>query len=117
MGQQLLQATTDVLLGWTSIDGRHYFVRQMRDLKGSIEVEWLERSAFAMYARACGTLLARAHARSGDIAKISGYCGKSEALDEAMADFAEAYGDQTEQDHEALVNAIRAGKIPAETGI
>lgn len=117
MGQRLLQATTDVLLGWTSIDGRHYFVRQMRDLKGAIEVEWLERSAFAMYARACGTLLARAHARSGDIAKISGYCGKSEALDEAMADFAEAYGDQTEQDHEALVNAIRAGKIPAETGI
>ncbi len=117
MGQRLLQAATDVLLGWTSIDGRHYFVRQMRDMKGSIDVELLKGSAFLMYARACGTLLARAHARSGDIAKIAGYCGKSEALDEAMADFAEAYGDQMEQDHDALVKAIAAGKIPAETGI
>ncbi len=117
MGQRLLQAANDVLLGWTSIDGRHYFVRQMRDLKGSIDIEWLKGSAFLMYARACGTLLARAHARSGDIAKIAGYCGKSEALDEAMADFAEAYGDQMEQDHDVLVKAIGAGKIPAEMGI
>ncbi len=117
LGQRLLQAATDVLLGWTSIDGRPFFVRQMRDLKGSIDIEWLKGSAFVMYARACGTLLARAHARSGDIAKIAGYCGKSEALDEAMADFAEAYGNQVEQDHDALVKAIAAGKIPAETGI
>jgi len=117
MGQRLLQAATDVLLGWTSIAGRPFFVRQMRDLKGSIPIEWLKGSAFLMYARACGTLLARAHARSGDIAKIAGYCGKSGALDEAMADFAEAYGDQMEQDHDALVKAIAAGKIPAETGI
>lgn len=117
MGQRLLQAATDVLLGWTSIDGRPFFVRQMRDMKGSIDIAWLKGSAFLMYARACGTLLARAHARSGDIAKIAGYCGKSGALDEAMADFAEAYGDQMEQDHDALVKAIAAGKIPAETGM
>ena len=70
-----------------------------------------------MHAHACGTLLARAHARSGDIAKIAGYCGRSKGLDEAMGDFAEAYGAQTERDHDALVKAIAAGKIPAEMGI
>ena len=117
MGQRLLQATTDVLLGWTSIDGRPFFVRQMRDLKGAIDVALLKGSAFLMYARACGTLLARAHARSGDIAKIAGYCGKSGALAEAMAGFAEAYGDQVERDHDGLVKAIAAGKIAAEMGI
>ena len=95
-----------MLLGWTSIDGRPYYVRQMKNMKGSIPLECLKGSAFAMYARECGTLLARAHARSGDIAKIAGYCGNSNALDEALADFAEAYGDQTERDWEALVKAI-----------
>ena len=117
MGQRVLQAANDVLLGWTSIDGRPFFVRQMRDLKGSIDVSWLKGSTFPFYARACGALLARAHTRTGDIAKIAGYCGKSEALDEAMADFAESYGDQVERDHDALVKAIAAGRIAAETGI
>ncbi len=105
-GQRILQAATDVLLGWTSIDGRPYYVRQMKNMKGSIPLECLKGSAFAMYARECGTLLARAHARSGDIAKIAGYCGNSNALDEALADFAEAYGDQTERDWEALLKRL-----------
>ncbi len=109
LGQRFLQAATDVLLGWTSIDGRPYYVRQMKNMKGSIALESLKGSSLAKYARACGTLLARAHARSGDIAKIAGYCGKSTALDRAIADFAEAYGEQTERDYEAFVKAIGHG--------
>ena len=114
-GQRSLQTATDVLLGWTSIDDRPYYVRQMKNMKGSIPLEWLKGSAFAMYARACGTLLARAHARSGDIAKIAGYCGNSVALDEAIADFAEAYGEQTERDYEVFIKAIENGQITAES--
>jgi uncharacterized protein (DUF2252 family) len=117
LGQRILQATTDVLLGWTSIDHRPFYVRQMKNMKGSIPLDWLKGSAFLMYARGCGTLLARAHSRSGDIAKIAGYCGKSEALDEAIALWAEAYGDQTERDYEVLVKAIKDGKIAAEMEI
>ena len=113
-GQRILQAATDVLLGWTSIDGRPFYVRQMKNMKGSIPLEELEGSAFSAYARACGTLLARAHARAGDVAKIAGYCGKSDALAEAIAAFAEAYGDRTERDFDALKAAIAAGKLPTE---
>ena len=105
------------MLGWTSIDGRPYYVRQMKNMKGSVPVEWLVGKPYLFYAWACGALLARAHARTGDIAKIAGYCGKSVALDVAMADFAEAYGDQSERDHAALVAAIRAGRIEAITGV
>ncbi|MDJ0731881.1 MAG: DUF2252 domain-containing protein [Crocosphaera sp.] len=111
LGQRVLQATTDVLLGWTTIDERPFYVRQMKNMKGSIPIEWLKGSAFFMYARACGTLLARSHARGGDIAKIAGYCGTSNYLDEIIADWAESYGDQTEQDHDVLVKAISNGSI------
>ncbi|MGK7939130.1 MAG: DUF2252 family protein [Crocosphaera sp.] len=96
LGKRVLQATTDVWLGWTTIDERPFYVRQMKNMKGSIPIEWLKGSVFFMYARACGTLLARSHARSGDIAKIAGYCGTSNALDEVMGNWAEAYGNQTE---------------------
>ncbi len=113
LGQRIVQATTDVFLGWTSIDDRPFYVRQMKNMKGSIPIEWFKGSPFLMYARACGTLLARAHARSGDIAKIAGYCGKSDALGEAIASWAEAYGDQTEQDHQALLEAISSGQVAA----
>jgi uncharacterized protein (DUF2252 family) len=115
MGQRSLQASSDVMLGYTDIDGRHYFVRQMKNLKASIPVERLTGDAFNFYVRACGMILARAHARTGDIAKIAGYCGKSSALDEALAEWAEAYGDQTEQDHAALLEAIAKGDIEADT--
>ena len=115
LGQRLLQAATDVLLGWTSIDGRPFYVRQMKNMKGSIPLEKLKGDSLLMYARACGTLLARTHARSGDIAEIAGYCGKSDELGEAIADFAEAYGDQTERDHAALLKAIASGRVVADT--
>lgn len=114
-GQRILQAATDVLLGWTSIDGRPFYVRQMKNMKGSIPLDWLAGSAFEAYSQACGALLARAHARSGDIAKISGYCGKSDALAEAIAKFSETYGDLAEQDFEAFQGAIAAGKFSVET--
>jgi uncharacterized protein (DUF2252 family) len=112
-GQRFLQASSDVLLGWTSIAGRLFYVRQMRNMKGSLPLEGLSWGAFHSYSWACGALLARAHARTGDIAKIAGYCGNSKALDRALADFAEAYGDQTERDHAALVAAIQQGRVEA----
>ena len=108
-GQRLLQASTDFLLGWTTVEGRPFYVRQMRNMKAAIPIESLARAPFRSYSRACGMVLARAHARTGDIAKISGYCGNSAALDSALADFAETYGDQTERDHAALVNALKSG--------
>jgi uncharacterized protein (DUF2252 family) len=111
--QRALQASIDVLLGWTTIDGRPYYVRQMKNMKASIPLDWLVGEPFNEYALVCGAILARAHARTGDVAKIANYCGKSEAFDEALADFAEAYGDQTERDHDLLVKAIKAGKVAA----
>jgi uncharacterized protein (DUF2252 family) len=110
-GQRFLQASSDVLLGWTSVGKRPFYVRQMRNLKGSIPVESLAWGAFHSYSWACGALLARAHARTGDIAKIAGYCGNSSALDHALAEFAEAYADQTEADHAALCTAIKKGRV------
>lgn len=89
----------------------------MKNMKASIPVEWLIRESFNFYAKACGALLARAHARAGDAAAIAGYCGKSPVLDEALAQWAEAYGDQTEQDHARLVQAIKTGKVKAIQGV
>jgi uncharacterized protein (DUF2252 family) len=103
-GQRLLQAAGDPLLGWCTMDGRPYYVRQMKNFKGAIPTEWLSGAPFNFFAFGYGALLARAHARVGDAAVISGYCGGSETLDEAVADWAEAYGDQTEQDHESFAN-------------
>jgi uncharacterized protein (DUF2252 family) len=106
LAHRALQASTDLLLGWTSAAGRPYFVRQMRNMKGSIPLEWLEGRLFLTYGAACAAILARAHARVGDIAAIAGYCGNSAALDEALGDWAEAYGEQTERDHAELVKAV-----------
>ena len=113
-GQRALQASSDPMLGYTTIDGRTYYVRQMKNLKASIPVEWLTGRTFNFYAAACGAILARAHARTGDPARIAGYCGNSAVLDEALATWAEAYGDQTESDHAALVAAIQRGEIKAD---
>jgi uncharacterized protein (DUF2252 family) len=109
--QRALQALGDPLLGHTSIDGRPYYVRQMKNMKASMPVAFLTGQSFDFWAFACGMLLARAHARSGDAAGIAGYCGDGDALDRALADFAEAYGDQTERDHAALVQAIKRGRV------
>ncbi|HLJ12315.1 MAG TPA: DUF2252 family protein, partial [Planctomycetaceae bacterium] len=114
-GQRFLQASIDVLLGWTTIEGRHFFVRQMRNMKGSIPIAQLNGSTLGAYSRACGALLCRAHARTADIAKIAGYCGSSDALDQALADFAERYGDQNERDHAALVEAIKQGRVSSDS--
>jgi len=116
-GQRALQASSDVMLGPTTVDGRPFFVRQMKNMKASIPLEWLIGESFNFYAQACGALLARAHARVGDAAAIAGYCGNSPVLDEALAKWAEAYGDQTEQDHARLVKAIKSGKVKAIEGV
>jgi uncharacterized protein (DUF2252 family) len=116
-GQRALQASSDILLGWTSIDGRPFYVRQIKNMKGSLPLEWLTRQTFNLYVRACGAILARAHSRTGDAAFIAGYCGNSAVLDEALATWAEAYGDQTEADHAVLVKAIKNGRVKAITGI
>ncbi len=113
IGQRALQASSDVMLGWTEMDGRPYYVRQMKNLKASIPIEWMSGDAFDYYAWACGSLLARAHARTCDAAMISGYCGSSRVLQESFAQWAEAYGNQTEIDHASLVAAIKRGEIKA----
>jgi uncharacterized protein (DUF2252 family) len=113
LGQKGLQASNDPMLGYTDIDGRQYYVRQMKNLKASIPVEWLTGASFNFYAWACGALLARAHARVGDTARIAGYCGNSSVLDKALAEWAESYGDQTQQDHAALVDSIKRGETKA----
>jgi uncharacterized protein (DUF2252 family) len=117
VGQRALQASSDVMLGITTVAGRPFFVRQMKNMKASIPVEWLTGEAFNFYVQACGALLARAHARTGDAAAIAGYCGNSPVLDAALAKWAEAYGDQTERDHDQLVKAIKSGKVKAIEGV
>jgi len=114
VGQRALQASSDPMLGYTSIEGRDYYVRQMKNLKASIPVEWLTGASFNFYAWSCGAILARAHARTGDPARITGYCGNSRVLDEVLAEWAEAYGDQTDADHELLLNAISRGEVEAD---
>ena len=114
VGQRALQASSDPMLGYTTIDGRDYYVRQMKNLKASVPIEWLTGPSFNFYAWACGTILARAHARTSDPARIAGYCGNSAVLDNALATWAESYGDQTEKDHAALVSAIQRGEVEAD---
>ncbi len=110
-GQRLMQAASDIFLGWfRGRAGRDYYWRQLRDMKGSAEVESMSPDELALYAMLCGWALARAHARSGDRVQIASYLGKSERFDGAIADFAEAYADQTERDHAELCAAVKSGK-------
>src|SRR5258708_1089526 len=99
------------LLGWTTISGRGFYVRQMKNICGSIPVEWLHGATFDFYAWCLGLLLARAHARTGDAALITGYCGSSDRLDAAYARWAESYGAQTVVDHAAFVAAIAPARV------
>jgi uncharacterized protein (DUF2252 family) len=115
IGQRAIQASSDVMLGWTDVDDRPCYVRQMKNLKASIPIEWLTGDAFNFYGWACGALLARAHARTCEAAVLAGYCGRSLVLREAFADWAEAYGNQTEIDHAKLVDAIKRAEIVAYT--
>jgi uncharacterized protein (DUF2252 family) len=113
-GQRLMQPVSDIFLGWTKGRlGRHYYVRQLRDIKIKLAVETFGTAEMALFAQWCGWSLALSHARSGDPAVISGYLGKSDAFDEAIAAFSVAYADQNEQDHAALKRAIQDGKIEA----
>jgi uncharacterized protein (DUF2252 family) len=116
-GQRLLQAAGDPLLGWTIMENRPYYVRQMRNMKGGVPTEWLAPGPLAFFAGGFSALLARAHARTGDASVIAGYCGNSRALDDALAEWSEHYGDQIERDHELLVKSIKANKTKAEPRI
>ena len=104
-GQRLLQTASDIFLGWTSDGAADYYVRQLWDMKGSVNLDTLDPTDLAPYGRLCGWVLARAHARSGDAAAISGYLGGGDSFDRAAADFAEAYADQTEADYAAFTRA------------
>ncbi|MET0146009.1 MAG: DUF2252 domain-containing protein [Ilumatobacteraceae bacterium] len=116
VGQRLMQAASDIFLGWTTDGTHHYYVRQFRDMKGSVNLDVMTASGFAAYARLCGRVLARAHARSGDAAAIGGYLGRQRIFDEAVAAFADAYSHQTDRDHAALVDAVRSGRLTADAG-
>ncbi|MFE0519244.1 DUF2252 domain-containing protein [Streptomyces sp. NPDC058954] len=117
LGQKRMQVVSDILLGWTSVDGRPYQVRQFRNRKGSVDPAALAADQIDDYGRMTGALLARAHSHSADPRLIAGYCGKNDELDEAIADFAVAYADRTEADHADLVAAVRAGRVAAEMGV
>ena len=121
-GQRLMQAASDIMLGWIraiGIDGRQrdFYVRQLWDSKWSADIESMEPQDLQIYAKACGWTLARAHARSGDEVEIASYLGSSDRFDQAIARFAEAYADQNERDHAALLAAIKTGAIEAQPGI
>ena len=114
MGQRLMQSSSDIFLGWArSRSGHDFFIRQLRDMKMSVPVEGVSAAQLKRYADLCGWTLARAHAKSGDAATITGYLGKGDAFDEALGDFALAYADQTQKDHAALVEAVNSGRLEA----
>ena len=122
-GQRLMQAVGDVFLGWLHVDegldgGSHdFYVRQLRDWKGSADIEGMVPEGMVIYAQMCGWTLARAHARSGDAVAISAYLGKGDAFDRAISAFASAYADQNERDHAALAAAVADGRLTAQEGL
>lgn len=122
VGQRLMQAVSDIFLGFVRAEGidgvtRDFYVRQLRDWKGSAEVELMRPEGMLAYGRLCGWTLARAHARSGDRVALAAYLGGGAAFDDAVREFAEAYADQNDRDHAALVQAIAAGRIAADAGV
>ncbi|MFF2958295.1 DUF2252 domain-containing protein [Streptomyces sp. NPDC057963] len=117
LGQKRMQVVSDILLGWATVAGRPFQVRQFRNRKGSVDPAALAADQVDDYGRMTGALLARAHAHSADPRLIAGYCGKNDELDEAVAAFAVSYADHTEADHAELVRAVGAGRIAAELGV
>ena len=115
--QQALQTVSDPLLGWTSFGGHQYYVRQFRNMKGTVALDSIDGSALADYAAIVGHLLAKGHARTSGASMIVGYVGRSDHLDIALARFARLYADQTEADHAALVKAAAQGVVPVERGL
>jgi uncharacterized protein (DUF2252 family) len=121
-GQRLMQAASDILLGWLREKGadnepRHYYVRQLWDQKGSAATQTMPPRLLEDYGRLCGWTLARAHARAGDPVAIAAYLGKGDVFDKALAGFAETYADQNERDYAALEQAVKEGRVEAETGL
>ena len=122
VGQRLMQAVSDIFLGWVRVAGfdgrsRDFYVRQLRDWKGSAEVETMVPAGMRAYGEVCGWTLARAHARSGDRIALAAYLGGGPSFDVAVQEFAESYADQNERDHQALVAAIASGRVTAEAGV
>jgi Uncharacterized protein conserved in bacteria (DUF2252) len=123
VGQRLMQAVSDIFLGWIRAPGigtpelRDFYVRQLRDWKGSADVETLLPDGMLGYGEICGWTLARAHARTGDRIAMAAYLGTSSSFEVAVQEFAESYADQNERDHRSLVQAIAAGRISAEPGV
>ena len=117
-GQRLMQAVSDSFLGWNrgEVTGTHYYWRQLKDMKGSVDIDSATPDSLHRFARVCGWTLARAHARSGDEAAIAGYLGSGQVFDRALGDFAIAYTDQNERDFEAFTSAIDSGRIEAHEG-
>ena len=122
-GQRLMQAASDIFLGWqrtqAGLDGvtRDFYVRQLRDWKFSLDIATMLPAGMRAYGEVCGWTLARAHARSGDRIAIAAYLGNSDVFDRAITRFAAAYADQNERDYEALVDAAKSGRITAESGV
>ena len=122
VGQRLMQAASDFFLGWVRVkdlDGRtrDYYIRQLHDWKGGVEVETFRVPGATLYGRLCGATLARAHARWGDRLAIASYLGKGDAFDRAIADFSIAYADQNERDYETFAAAVESGRLEARTGL
>jgi uncharacterized protein (DUF2252 family) len=115
-GQRLMQAQSDIFLGWTRMNGRDYLVRQLADHKAAISTEDLKGCALAEYAKMCGEVLGKGHARSGDACVLDGYCGDTEKLDNAIAEFAICYADQVAADYELFTSAVKKGRLPTTKG-
>ncbi len=122
-GQRLMQATSDIFLGWLHVDSgldekpRDFYGRQLKDWKGSAEIELMVPKGMATYGTLCGWTLARAHARSGDRIAIAAYLGTGDGFDRAILEFAKAYVEQNERDYQQLAAAVKSGRITAETGL
>jgi uncharacterized protein (DUF2252 family) len=122
-GQRLMQASSDIFLGWLHLESaldskpRDFYGRQLRDWKGSAEIEQMTAKSMAQYGRMCGWTLARAHARSGDRIAIAAYLGKGSSFDRALVQFSHAYAEQNAHDYQALVKAVESGRVVAETGV
>ena len=117
-GQRLIQAASDIFLGWNESEstGHDFYWRQLRDWKGSVDVDNVNVDDLKYLARLCGWTLARAHARSGDPVAIAGYLGSNDSFDEALVEFANSYADQNEKDYEAFMQQIRSRKLAATEG-
>jgi len=114
--QQALQTVSDPLLGWTTVGEVQYYVRQFRNMKGTIPLDAIDAAALTDYAGIVGHLLAKGHARTSGASMIAGYFGKGDNIEQAMCEFASAYANQTEADHAAFVAAVRAGRLPITDG-